>query len=446
METKDLFITPIWLVIIYIFAFLVRPFVTDRVNRRYFIPGLTFKITGAIALGLIYRFYYGGGDTFNYFDYGSKYLWQAFLDNPAIGVKLLFAGREYQPDTFVYASKMLFYGDPASYFVVRVAGVLDLLTFHTYSATAVLFATLSFTGLWALYVTFYRMFPNLHFKLAVAVFFIPSLFFWGSGILKDTITIGALGWAVYGIYEIFIQRRISLIKILLLLIALYTIYIVKIYILLSFIPAAILWVFSTRLSGYRNLIVKMMIAPVIITAAAAIGYYTVKKISEDNPRYRIENLANAAKVTAQWIHYVSVRTGGSAYTLGDFDYSPAGMARKMPLAIWVTLYRPYLWEAHNMVMLLSAVESLALLVLTFYVLIKSGWSFFRLAVTKPVLLFCFSFALVFAFAVGISTYNFGSLVRYKIPMIPFFVMGLFIILDYVKREKRLDQDDAFSLI
>jgi hypothetical protein len=201
------------------------------------------------------------------------------------------------------------------------------------------------------------------------------------------------------------------------------------------VPAAILWVFTSRLSGYRNFIVKIMIAPVIIAASAGIGYYTVSKISENNSRYRIENLANAAKVTAEWIHYVSVKSGGSAYTLGDFDYSPVGMARKLPMAIWVTLYRPYLWEAHNIVMLLSALESLALLILTLYVIMKSGTAFFRLMITKPVLLFCFSFALVFAFAVGISTYNFGSLVRYKIPMIPFFVMGLFIILDYVKKVK-----------
>lgn len=436
MEIKDVFITPVWLVIIYAFAVFIRPLVTDRITRRYFFAGLTLKIIGAISLGLIYQFYYGGGDTFNYFDHGSKYIWQAFMENPYLGIKLLFAGNDYQPDTFTYASKILFYGDSASYFVVRVAGALDLLTFHTYSATAVLFAAISFSGLWALYITFYRMFPNLHLKLAIAVFFIPSLFFWGSGILKDTITIGALGWATYGVYTLFIRKKVSALNIFILFISIYTIYIVKIYILLSFIPAVILWISSIRLSDYRNIIIKIMIAPVIISGWAGVGFYTVNKLSESSSRYRIENLAQAAKVTAEWIHYVSVKSGGSAYTLGDFDFTPMGMLRKMPQAIWVSLYRPYLWEAHNMVMLLSAIESLSLFMLSLYVLIKSGLAFFRLMVTKPVLMFCFSFAIVFAFAVGISTYNFGSLVRYKIPMIPFFVMGLFIILDYVKNEKR----------
>jgi len=168
-----------------------------------------------------------------------------------------------------------------------------------------------------------------------------------------------------------------------------------------------------------------------------LGYYSVIKIGEDDPRYNLETLAYTAQSTAEWIHYVSIREGGSAYTLGDFDYSPAGMVRKFPLAVWVTLYRPYLWESHNIVMILSALESLAMLILTIYVIWKSGIRFFyRSLTTKPIVIFCFLFTIMFAFAVGISTYNFGSLVRYKIPMMPFFISGLFIILYYSKVEKK----------
>ena len=142
MEIKDLFVTPIFLVIVYVVAFLVRPYVTERQNIRYFIPGLTLKVIGAISVGLIYQFYYGGGDTFTYFHLGSKYIWEAFRDSPYLAFKLIFAGSEYVGDTFKYASKIYTYGDLSSYFVVRAAGFLDILTFHTYSATAVLFARL----------------------------------------------------------------------------------------------------------------------------------------------------------------------------------------------------------------------------------------------------------------------------------------------------------------
>lgn len=437
MEIKDFFITPIFLLLIYALAYGLRPLVTEKQNRRYFLPGLSLKIVGAIAVGLIYQFYYGGGDTFTYFHLGSKYIWEAFKDSPVLAFKLIFAGDDYVADTFQYASRIYTYGDSSSYFVVRAAGALDLLTFHTYSATAILFAAISFSGLWALFHVLYRMYPKQHLGIALAVLFIPSVFFWGSGILKDTITIGALGWATFGIYNLFIVKRKLGISALILLLSLYSIYVIKIYILLCFIPAAVLWVFFTKISNVKNIILKIMIAPFVIGLSGFIAYYSVIKIGEDNPRYNIENITTTARVTAEWIHYVSERQGGAAYTLGDFDYSPIGMLKKFPQAVWVSLYRPHLWEVNNIVMLLSALEGFVLLMFTIYVFYKVGFiKSVKLITSKPFLIFCFLFSIAFAFAIGISTYNFGTLVRYKIPMYPFFVSGLFILLSYSKRERK----------
>jgi hypothetical protein len=43
--------------------------------------------------------------------------------------------------------------------------------------------------------------------------------------------------------------------------------------------------------------------------------------------------------------------------------------------------------------------------------------------------------LLFAFAVGFTSYNFGALVRYKIPMMPFYYIALFILTD---KDNKLD--------
>jgi hypothetical protein len=52
MEIKDFFITPVFIIIVYALAFFIRPFVTEKSNKRYFIPGLTLKIFGAWLLVL----------------------------------------------------------------------------------------------------------------------------------------------------------------------------------------------------------------------------------------------------------------------------------------------------------------------------------------------------------------------------------------------------------
>ena len=428
MDLRDVFITPLYLTVIYMLAFALRPLVSDRYTRRYFLPGLSVKLLGALAVGFIYQFYYGGGDTFTYY-HDAGLIWEAFLDSPLKALQLITADGAWQPETFEYASRMHVYRDLASYGTVRFAGFFSILTFNTYSAIALLFATLSFSGLWVLYLTFYQLYPRLYQPLAWAVLFIPSVFFWGSGLLKDTLTLAALGWATFAVYKIFFRREHTGLFSIILFLSCWLIYSIKIYILLCFLPAVILWVFLSSLNKIRSTAFKLIAGPVVLVLAAGLGYLAMVKIGEESHRYNISTFSYTAESTARWLTYESERLGGSGYTLGDFDYSLMGMLRKTPLAINVTLFRPYLWEVDNPVMLLSALESLALFLFTLYVFYKRGvGATFKVIGANPFLLFCFVFSLSFAFAVGIATYNFGSLVRYKIPLLPFYVAALLVLL------------------
>lgn len=443
MGIQDLIITPVWLGIIYMLAFMLRSQFTDRYTRRYFLPGLTVKLIGGLAVGFIYQFYYGGGrpggDTFNYFQQAGI-VFEALTEKPLAGLQLLLSNGEMTPAIFEYATRLYWFDSPTEYFVIKVTALASLLTAHTYAANALLYAALSFSGIWAMYRSFYRLFPRLHKEFAIAMLFIPSVFFWGSGILKDTITLGALGWATWAIIELFIRKRALFKTSIILFLALYTIYSIKIYIVLCFLPAAILWIFLANAEKIRSPIIRIGIAPFMLVIGGALGYYAMQEIGKDNARYSLDKVSETAEITARYLTGVGERQGGSVYTLGDdFDFSPAGMLRKAPLAVNVTLFRPYLWEAHNIVMLLSALESLATLLLTLWVLFKAGiGNLFKYFTAKPIITFCLAFALAFSFAVGISTYNFGSLVRYKIPMFPFYLAGLF-ILRYLAQQKQFQR-------
>lgn len=438
MTSKDFIITPLVLLLVYILAFIVRPTFTNKVNRRYFIPGLTVKVLGALAVGFVYQFYYGGGDTFAYFTHGASHVWEAFMDSPRKGLALLLANGEYQPEIYDYATKIWYYSDPNSYSVVKFAAIFSLFTFNTYSATAVFFAVFSFIGLWAFYISFYKLFPKLSKEFAIAIFFIPSVFFWGSGILKDTITIGSLGCLTYGIVNILFHKEKILLSIIIVAICSYFIFLIKIYIILCFIPAVIVWYFFGLIHKVKSDFLKFAVAPFAIILMLFTTYYAVLKVGEDNPRYSLNNLSRTAESTARWLSYVSEVEQGAGYTLGDFDYSATGMMKKVIPGIWVSLFRPYLWEVKNFNMLLSAIESLYLLFLTIFIVLSSGFKrSISLFFNKPEIMFCFVFSLTFAFAIGFSTYNFGSLVRYKIPLIPFYLIGLFLIRYYSKKSNNL---------
>jgi hypothetical protein len=78
-------------------------------------------------------------------------------------------------------------------------------------------------------------------------------------------------------------------------------------------------------------------------------------------------------------------------------------------------------------MLLSSLESLVLLVLTISLLPKLGNIRLKKNLQEPIIVMFLVFSIVFAFAVGASTYNFGSLSRYKIPLFPFYLSAILIL-------------------
>jgi len=436
MELKDIFLTLLYLPFIYIAAIIYRRKQSNSITKKYFLPALSVKIFGAISLGLIYQFYYGGGDTYNYFR-DTTPIWDAFLENPFIALKIIFSNNATDPETYAYTHRIYYIIDEHSYPVVQFAGFLSLFTFHTYTLVAIFFALFCFSGMWAFYKALYDMYPKLHKQFAIAVFFIPSVFFWGSGLMKDTITLGALGWLFNAIYFAFIKRKKIIINIVILIIAMIIIEKIKVYILLSFLPPAFLWIFLQYRSKIKSALVRFISLPFIIALAVPASYLAVTKLTEENSKYKFENIAFSTRESAEWLLYVSNSQGGSSYSLGEFDGTIGNLFLKLPQAIFVTLYRPFIWEAKNPVMFLSAIEAFVFLFMTLRIIWEIKFiRLLRLIQKHPIIIFCLLFTLIFSFGVGVTSYNFGTLVRYKIPMMPFFLSALFIIRNIGKAPTR----------
>jgi hypothetical protein len=77
---------------------------------------------------------------------------------------------------------------------------------------------------------------------------------------------------------------------------------------------------------------------------------------------------------------------------------------------------------------LSAIEASMFLLITLKLLLLIGPArVWRAISSDPNIQFCLTFTMIFAFAVGISTYNFGSLSRYRIPCLPLYAIALVLI-------------------
>lgn len=435
MEALDIIIAPIYFILILGGAYWIRSRVTTAYTRPYFIPALLLKITGALAAGFIYQFYYTGGDTFNFFN-TSKIIWEAFKEDPILGFKVLFAKESsgFSIEVAKYVNKMYFFGDTSSMGIVRLCALIGLFTFNTYAATAMVFATLSFSGMWALYCVFYDRYPLLYKKIAIACFFIPSVFFWGSGIFKDSVSLGALGWLLYGFYFGFIQRKNILKNSLIIVTSAVIIINIKIYILLCMLPGLLIVYYLQNIALVKQPMLKWVIGPVFLIGGFFIGKFALDQISDFDQRYAINNIATTSKITADDIRFVTGKDAGSGYTLNGLDGTTEGMIKLAPQAINVALFRPYLWEVKNILMLLSSAESFLFLVFTIVVLFRARvFKIFSFLRKDPWLLFCLFFTLLFAFGVGVSSFNFGTLSRYKLPLLPFFGIVLAVLNNNLKK-------------
>lgn len=427
MELSDYLLTPIYLGIIYALAFAIRPGVTNKYTKPYFIPALSLKLLGAIALGILYHTIYAG-DTNNYFHHASI-IYKAFGDSFSAGLHLLTTDGTVTPDIARYTSQMSWFGpDSKEYFVIRVAAVGALLGFNTYLVTALFFAVLSFSGMWAMYMTFAKIRPQVYKELAVAVFFLPSVFFWGSGLLKDSLCLGGLGWLFYAFYRGAIEKKNILRCVIIGVIAMKVIASMKVYILLAFVPPAALWVFNENTAQIRSVAVRWMARPFLLLGGSFVAIYAMGQIAATDARFNIDKIGAQSKLTATYLQGVSKQENGSGYNIGEQDGTIAGMAKLAPQAVVVALFRPFLWESRNPTMALSALEASYFIFLTLRIFYRVGvFKALRIIAGSPVLTLCFVFSLVFAISVGISSGNFGTLVRYKIPLMPFYLGGLYIL-------------------
>ncbi len=425
----DLVLTPIYLLVLGYIARRQRDkrYPTGHPLRKYYLPGLWVKFGGAIFIALIYQFYYGGGDTFNFFRH-SQVINSSLNDSFSIWLDLLMHKSPYtNPRLYQYTSQLYWYNDAASYTVARIAAVLGLLNGTTYIPTALLFAYFSFTGIWALYRTFVNIYPKLHKELAIAFLFIPSTFVWGSAIFKDTVCMFGLGWVVYCTFRVFVQKDFSANNLLLLVISFYLIGLVKLYILLAFLPALGLWLLMNYSYKIGNAGLRWLVNLGFAGVVATGFLFFSDRFADELNRYSLDRITQTAEATRGWIVYAS-GDEGSAYDLGELAPTATGMLLKFPAAVAVTFFRPFPWEARKVIVLLSALEALAFLYFTLKVIMKRKGKIFSMMGKDPNLMFFLVFAIIFAFAVGITSYNFGALSRYKIPCLPFYAAFLAVLL------------------
>ena len=433
----DFILVPIFIYIIHTYF---KKYIKDKPDyyQEYFMKAWNVRLVGCILTALLYSFYYKGGDTVNFYHYALGLI-RILFNEPSVLPSLLFNPKGFDSTRFLSETKYfleggLFLLDGTTAIVIWISFFLMLLFMGSFLLTSITFTLFAFYGCWLLFLVFYDMYPHLKKQMAIACLFIPSVFFWGTGLMKDPLCIGGLGMLTYNVYHLAFKRGNKLKFLSLSIIATFILFSIKVYIVLSFLPALAVWVFARYRANIKSPFLKTIATPMFVTIGAGAGVFLLTMMASYAQRYAFDELMRTAQNTQNWLVIASNQNEGSFYTLGDIDYSAMGLLKVAPKAINVSLFRPYIWEIRKPILLAASIEGMVTFFLTISLVYKSGFTgFLKLITSNPEVQFCLIFSIIFAFAVGFTSFNFGALARYKIPFMPFYYIALFILADAQKK-------------
>jgi hypothetical protein len=437
---KDIYLAPICLFVLYFFAFMMYKKYKGSPLQKYILPALTIRFVSAILYTAVIGYYYGFGDSHNYYQ-GVLDLHRAVSDD-VTNLNDIYLKLKLDPSDNIYnyfrydAIGITHYYmlEVRNYTVSRFGLPLSLLFDRSFICISFCISYFSFLGSWHILKMFNEMYPHLHRKLALATLFLPSLLFWGVSLLKDPICVGAMGYFIYATYSVFIKKR----KIPVSLIIMYTtgflLLNTKPYILIALSVVFLVWIFFRFRDKIEDRTLRSVSTILFVLLAVVGGYFVTEGLSQSETTAQFSTdqlLKTVEKQQSTFSRNIGAREGGgSNFSVGSSDNSLIGTIALFPVGVVSTFFRPFIWEIRSPLMILSALESFAFLALTIMCFRRVGvGQTFRTIFSDPVIAFCFVFAVLFGGIIGATTTNFGALVRYKLPCIPFYALAFILVMD-----------------
>lgn len=202
--------------------------------------------------------------------------------------------------------------------------------------------------------------------------------------------------------------------------------IVKNYITVIFVVSVIIMVIAILIKSIKIKLFRY--GALLLLGLGLMAYLTFNDASEiiqpvvDIAFDRIETFKNSYQMIQEQDE--SSRAG---FMTGDIYPTLESLIANSPLVVATCLFRPFMWESPKIIIFFASLEATLTLLATLFLLWKTKFfGFFAIIFTDPILIFCFIFSLLFALLIGFTTFNFGTMVRYKIMFLPFY-LGMLIM-------------------
>ncbi len=418
------------LVILYALLFLL---VINKI-KFFNLPGIGNKpITGVFILKIIcgiavwatYTWYYkerNTADIFKYFD-DSKVMYDAAFNRPIDFLQMI-TGIDNNNEYFNhnYYNKMnnwfrvhesTLYNE--SHSLIRFNALIRFFSFGYFNVHTVFMCFFSLVGLTGLYRFLYKYLRRNKIMLFCIVFLLPTVLFWGSGVLKEGLILTGLGlllWSYDKVINKNFDYRILIIMLLSFLLIRYT----KVYIALALLPLmmTLIWV---KYESFKRVFIKFFIGIIVFNILLFIISYKLLGINV------FEELARKQRDFIGLAHSVN---SGSLLNVRILEPSVWSLIINIPQALYNVCCRPWFFESKSLLMLITSIENLASIIIAIFAIFFYKKPDKRL---MTIVFFSLFFVLQIYILTGLTTPVMGAFVRYKLPAFPFLFLMLLSLID-----------------
>lgn len=382
-------------------------------ERHLLLTGWAVKFFVVLVVMLFYEFHYRYNlDAFGYF--GSV----------LSGEYHIYAGVDWRRESWIPAFTPITPADssgpggqlmqsPGTENMLRSVQVIGQVTGPYYHAVKVVYAFFGFLGIWffyrALVVILGRPAPLAFYALALY----PSILFWSSTLGKDPVIFLFIAMYAYG-SVVWLSRG-----------ATSGLVWVGLGIILSALVRPWMAAIEAVSLAVATLVRLFGVGPVLVACAVGIPVMllftdVLELVKAETGAFFIEGLATKAGGVAQ--------ESGSGAGLGGVEEAQALMSSPFGilLVIFSGIFRPLPFDAGSWLIAIAALENTILLVLavrTMKYLLGSSF------LSHPVVLWALTYSVLWAGVYGLVVMaNFGAGMRYKVQVLPFIMLLLFLLL------------------
>lgn len=401
------------------------------ISRRAVSVFFVIKVLSGVAVWVVYTHYYtdrSSNDVFKFYD-DALIMFNAIYEQPLYYIQMVLGINTDAEYLVPYYTKMANWYKPwpsASYhnnrIIIQFNAIVHLFSFGCYHVHTVFMSFLSLIGLTAIYKTFFPLMRDKAIMLSMVVYLIPSVLFWGSGLLKEGIVIFSLGLLIYFVNKMVVDEKLSIANVAIAMFSLLILCFTKMYVFAAIFPSLVLLIVLKRTN--EHVFLKFLFTHILLFVIAV----NLKWVNSDwdileSLRYK------------QWVitHIAQEENAGSIVQLSKLEPTVIGFVKVLPEAIVNTLLRPHIFEASSLIILMAGIENLGLLILTLI-----GLVFYQ----KPdkevrnLYFLCLFFVLSLSAIIGTVNPVLGSIVRFRVPLLPFYSTFFIMMIDKERLLKR----------